>query len=39
MILDQESGLEELSKIISRQKNIAHTISNEVDLHNGKEIY
>ncbi|GLV33999.1 Syntaxin 8 [Carabus blaptoides fortunei] len=34
MAQDQERGLEELSKIISRQKNIAETISTEVDLHN-----
>lgn len=34
MAQDQERGLEELSKIISRQKNIAETISSEVDLHN-----
>jgi len=34
MLEDQDQGLESLSKIISRQKNIAHTISTEVDLHN-----
>lgn len=33
---DQEEGLDNLSKIIARQKNIAETISSEVDLHNGK---
>lgn len=31
----QDEGLEELSKILSRQKHIAHTIHNEVDQHNG----
>ncbi|KAK9876714.1 hypothetical protein WA026_014953 [Henosepilachna vigintioctopunctata] len=31
---EQEEGLESLYKIISRQKNIAQTISDEVDLHN-----
>ncbi|XP_044759467.1 syntaxin-8 [Coccinella septempunctata] len=34
MIGEQERGLESLYQIISRQKNIAQTISNEVDLHN-----
>ncbi|KAH1010367.1 hypothetical protein HUJ05_004671 [Dendroctonus ponderosae] len=34
MLSDQEKGLENLSKIISRQKDIAHTIANEVDFHN-----
>ncbi|CAG9761658.1 unnamed protein product [Ceutorhynchus assimilis] len=34
MLGEQEKGLESLSKIISRQKNIASTISNEVDYHN-----
>ncbi|XP_077290056.1 syntaxin 8 [Arctopsyche grandis] len=34
MIDDQDRGLEELSKIISRQKNIAENIGNEVSLHN-----
>lgn len=36
-LTEQEEGLENLSKIISRQINIAQTISNEVDLHNGKK--
>ncbi|RZB40562.1 hypothetical protein BDFB_014992 [Asbolus verrucosus] len=35
MMGEQEQGLQSLSQIISRQKNIASTISNEVDLHNG----
>jgi hypothetical protein len=35
-ISDQEQGLEALSKVISRQKEIAETIGNEVDLQNGK---
>ncbi|CAH1992286.1 unnamed protein product [Acanthoscelides obtectus] len=34
MLKEQENGLENLSQIISRQKDIAHTISNEVDYHN-----
>ncbi|XP_044270040.1 syntaxin-8 [Tribolium madens] len=34
MLDEQEQGLDNLAQIISRQKNIAHTISNEVDLHN-----
>ncbi|XP_066256122.1 syntaxin-8 [Euwallacea similis] len=34
MLGDQEQGLENLAKIISRQKDIANTISNEVDYHN-----
>jgi syntaxin 8 len=34
MLGEQEQGLESLAQIISRQKNIATTISNEVDLHN-----
>ncbi|KAJ3663517.1 hypothetical protein Zmor_007772 [Zophobas morio] len=34
MLGEQEQGLESLAQIISRQKNIAHTISDEVDLHN-----
>lgn len=34
MLQDQEKGLDDLSKIISKQKNIAQTISNEVDLQN-----
>ncbi|KAJ8941041.1 hypothetical protein NQ318_015517 [Aromia moschata] len=38
MLQEQEKGLENLSDIISRQKNIAHTISDEVDFHNGKEL-
>ena len=37
MFLEQEQGLEELSKVISRQKQIAQTIHTEVDHHNGKE--
>jgi uncharacterized coiled-coil protein SlyX len=35
-IADQEQGLEALSKVISRQKEIAETIGSEVDLQNGK---
>lgn len=34
MIGEQDEGLDNLYQIISRQKNIAQTISNEVDLHN-----
>lgn len=34
VIKEQDAGLEELSKIISRQKNIARAIGNEVDVHN-----
>lgn len=34
MLEEQEKGLENLSKIISRQKEIANTINTEVDLHN-----
>lgn len=34
MLGEQEKGLENLSQIISRQKNIANTISSEVDYHN-----
>ncbi|XP_039284208.1 syntaxin-8-like isoform X2 [Nilaparvata lugens] len=34
MLEDQDKGLEVLSQTISRQKNIAITIGNEVDLHN-----
>ncbi|XP_018573230.1 syntaxin-8 [Anoplophora glabripennis] len=34
MLEEQERGLENLSDVISRQKNIAHTISSEVDFHN-----
>ncbi|XP_050514716.1 syntaxin-8 [Diabrotica virgifera virgifera] len=34
MIGQQNEGLENLSKIISRQKDIATTITNEVDYHN-----
>lgn len=34
MLEEQERGLENLSKIISRQKEIANTINTEVDLHN-----
>ncbi|GFG37891.1 hypothetical protein Cfor_07381 [Coptotermes formosanus] len=34
MVQDQEQGLEALSKVISRQKEIAETIGNEVDLQN-----
>ncbi|KAF5305630.1 hypothetical protein FQR65_LT07711 [Abscondita terminalis] len=34
MLEDQDKGLDSLSKIISKQKNIAQTISNEVDLQN-----
>lgn len=35
-ISDQDQGLEALSKVISRQKEIAETIGNEVDLQNGE---
>ena len=35
-VADQEQGLEALSKVISRQKEIAETIGSEVDLQNGK---
>ena len=35
-ISDQEEGLEALSKVISRQKEIAEAIGGEVDLQNGK---
>lgn len=38
-ILEQDTGLENLSKIISRQKNIATAISEEVDYHNGIILY
>jgi hypothetical protein len=38
-ISDQEQGLEALSKVISRQKEIAETIGNEVDLQNGKLLW
>ncbi|XP_015601649.1 syntaxin-8 [Cephus cinctus] len=34
LLQEQEHGLEELSKVISRQKQIAHTIGNEVDHQN-----
>jgi syntaxin 8 len=34
MIQDQDQGLEALSKVISRQKEIAETIGSEVDLQN-----
>ncbi|GJQ77023.1 putative syntaxin 8 [Trypoxylus dichotomus] len=34
MLENQERGLENLSNIIARQKNIAHSIHSEVDLHN-----
>ncbi|XP_030746533.1 syntaxin-8 [Sitophilus oryzae] len=34
MLGEQDTGLENLSKIISRQKDIAAAISNEVDFHN-----
>lgn len=34
VIKEQDAGLEELAKIISRQKNIARTIGDEVDVHN-----
>lgn len=36
IIEEQNRGLEQLSNIISRQKNIAETIHTEVDLQNGK---
>jgi hypothetical protein len=35
-ISDQEQGLEALSKVISRQKEISETIGNEIDLQNGR---
>lgn len=35
-LADQEQGLDRLSKVISRQKDIAVTIGNEVDFQNGK---
>lgn len=35
MIEEQESGLQNLSQIIARQKTIAETITSEVDLQNG----
>jgi syntaxin 8 len=34
LLEDQDQGLEALSKVISRQKSIAHQINQEVDLHN-----
>ncbi|XP_026273604.1 syntaxin-8 [Frankliniella occidentalis] len=34
VIREQDAGLEELAKIISRQKDIARTIGDEVDVHN-----
>ncbi|CAH0546913.1 unnamed protein product [Brassicogethes aeneus] len=34
MLGEQEQGLDSLAQIISRQKDIANTISNEVDFHN-----
>lgn len=33
---EQDDGLDELASIVSRQKNIAISISSEVDLQNGK---
>lgn len=36
LVSEQDRGLENLSQIISRQKNIAQTISDEVEYHNGK---
>lgn len=39
MFAEQDAGLEELSKIISRQKNIARTIGDEVDTQNGMSEY
>lgn len=33
--IEQDDGLDELASIVSRQKNIAITISSEVDLQNG----
>jgi uncharacterized coiled-coil protein SlyX len=38
-VADQEQGLEALSKVISRQKEIAETIGSEVDLQNGKILW
>jgi len=34
--IEQDDGLSELASIVSRQKNIAITISSEVDLQNGQ---
>jgi len=34
--IEQDDGLNELASIVSRQKNIAITISSEVDLQNGQ---
>lgn len=34
-IIEQDDGLDELASLVSRQKNIAITISSEVDLQNG----
>jgi len=34
--IEQDDGLNELASIVSRQKNIAITISSEVDLQNGR---
>lgn len=35
VFIEQDDGLDELASIVSRQKNIAITISSEVDLQNG----
>lgn len=39
MIDAQNEGLENLAQIISRQKNIAQTITTEVDFHNGNGFF
>lgn len=36
-VAEQDKGLEELCKVIARQKEIGQSISNEVDHHNGKQ--
>lgn len=36
---DQDRGLDELSKILARQRNIAENIGSEVALHNGIVVY
>lgn len=38
MVSDQDNGLDELSKIISRQKDIAVKIGSEADTQNGMYI-
>lgn len=39
IIIEQDDGLNELASIVSRQKNLAITISTEVDLQNGWYIH